>query len=123
MAMNMHQLRVTALLLGCAVAGLSDARDMEKAVERHYVTAPAAPMSQTPEAAAAKSTGCLSCHTQTDSPSMHVSSAVNLGCTDCHGGDNGIALPSGASTGSAAYRKAQDSAHVLPRYPAAWKYP
>src|ERR1700687_1122733 len=34
----------------------------------------------------AKSAGCQSCHTATDSASMHKSPAVRIGCTDCHGG-------------------------------------
>ncbi|HWW20165.1 MAG TPA: multiheme c-type cytochrome [Steroidobacteraceae bacterium] len=124
--MNTYGLRIAAplLLLGCTVAAVSFAAGgMEHAVSRQYVTAPAAPNAQSPEAAAAKSSGCLSCHTQTDSPSMHVSSAVNLGCVDCHGGNNSVVLPSGATAGSAQYRKTQDSAHVLPRYPQAWHYP
>jgi hypothetical protein len=122
--MNTYGLRFAALLLGCTAAAVSFAAGgMEHAVARHYVTAAAAPNAQSPEAAAAKSTGCLSCHTQTDSPSMHVSSAVNLGCVDCHGGNSSISAPSGATKGSADYRKAQDGAHVLPRYPQAWHYP
>jgi hypothetical protein len=123
--MNTYGLRFAALLLlGCTAAAVSFAGgSMEHAVSRHYVTAPAAPNAQSPEAAAAKSGGCLSCHTQTDSPSMHVSSAVNLGCVDCHGGNSSVNAPSGAARASAEYRKAQDSAHVLPRFPAAWNYP
>jgi len=33
-----------------------------------------------------KNVGCLSCHTTTDSPTMHASTTVKLGCVDCHGG-------------------------------------
>ena len=54
-----------------------------------------------------------------DRPRDHASNpAVNLGCTDCHGGDAGDHR--GGRDHSAArseYQKAQDSAHVLPRYP------
>jgi hypothetical protein len=123
--MNTYRLRFTALLLlGCTAAAVSFAAGgLEHAVSRHYETAPPAPNAQSPEAAAAKSTGCLSCHKQTDAPSMHVSSAVNLGCVDCHGGNNAVSAPGGAAPGSSEYRKAQEGAHVLPRYPAAWHYP
>jgi len=37
--------------------------------------------------AAAKSAGCITCHKTTDSATMHLSGAVTLGCTDCHGGN------------------------------------
>ncbi|HXV40919.1 MAG TPA: hypothetical protein VD701_08155, partial [Steroidobacteraceae bacterium] len=61
-----------------------------KPVERQWVTAPVAPALQTREQAAAKSTGCMDCHRETDQPSMHASPAVVLGCADCHGGDAGV---------------------------------
>ena len=35
-----------------------------------------------------KSAGCLTCHTATDSPTMHATGTVRLGCTDCHGGNS-----------------------------------
>src|SRR5262245_66105716 len=93
------------LLVGtiAAIAGVlslltfqgADASSSKKAVERKYVTAPPAPLGQTPEAAREKSAGCLSCHTQTDSLSMHSSPAVQLGCTDCPGGDPTVQLAAG----------------------------
>ena len=55
---------------------------------------------QTQEQADAKSTGCMSCHKQTDAKSMHVSPSVRLGCTDCHGGN--------------ASATAKDKAHIQP---------
>jgi LVIVD repeat len=42
-------------------------------------------LTQTQAEADAKSTGCITCH-QNIEP-MHVSPAVKLGCTDCHGGN------------------------------------
>src|ERR1700735_2491529 len=39
-----------------------------------------------------KSGGCISCHTATDSPTMHTSGTVRLGCTDCHGGNAQVFL-------------------------------
>lgn len=78
-------------------------------------------MSQTDEQVAKKSDGCMSCHTEVDSPSMHKSPAVHLGCMDCHGGDPGVFAPAGAQIGSAAYEGAKDNAHVPPRNPEVWK--
>jgi hypothetical protein len=51
---------------------------------------PAGLPSQSNEEAAAKSAGCVSasCHVNTEP--MHVSPAVRLGCTDCHGGTAGV---------------------------------
>ena len=108
------------LLLLCASAWSSPG---ERPVERHYVTAPSAPASQTAEAAQAKSAGCMSCHTQTDASTMHTNPAVKLGCADCHGGDAAIRVEQGAQRGTASYTKAMESAHVLPRFPQAWHYP
>src|SRR5678816_3340539 len=41
---------------------------------------------QTQADADRKSAGCVTCHTQTDSPTMHTATTVKLGCVDCHGG-------------------------------------
>jgi hypothetical protein len=62
-------------------------------------------MRQTRAEADARSSGCLTCH-QGIEP-MHASTAVKLGCTDCHGGN------------SAATSK--DDAHIKPRHPEIWK--
>src|SRR5438874_3689077 len=84
---------------------------------------PPAPLKQSAADAAAKSAGCVSCHTATDSASMHSSPGVILGCTDCHGGNAGAFNAAGAQPGSAEYRRAQDMAHVQPRHPEAWNWP
>src|SRR6185369_16950015 len=55
--------------------------------------------------------------------SMHANPAVILGCTDCHGGDVTREKPANATADDAAYVAARDAAHVLPRYPLAWKFP
>ena len=110
-----------ALLVGKASALL--ASEGEHAVERHYVTAPPSPASQTDESVQSKSAGCLTCHTQTDASTMHLNPAVKLGCTDCHGGNSSIRLTGGAQRVSGAYTKAFESAHVLPRFPESWHYP
>lgn len=59
---------------------------------------------QSAEAARAKSEGCIGCHT--DVGNMHSSETVQIGCTDCHGGD-----PTASDI---------KSAHVWPRFAAAW---
>src|SRR3977135_2718646 len=47
----------------------------------------AAPFQGQPQQAEGKSSGCISCHTSTDEPTMHPTRTVHIGCTDCHGGD------------------------------------
>ena len=85
---------------------------------------PPAPEKQTAADARRKSEGCLTCHTATDNPSMHANPAVILlGCTDCHGGDVARTKPPGTAATDPAYVAARDAAHVLPRYPEAWKFP
>src|SRR3990172_3034741 len=43
-------------------------------------------MTQTLQQVDQKRKGCMSCHTEIDSPSMHKSPAVHIGCVDCpHG--------------------------------------
>ena len=85
-----------------------------------YPEYPDAPRAQSPAEADAKSAGCLSCHEQTDAPTMHRSPAVVLGCVDCHGGDPHPARPAGSEPGQAGYEVAKREAHVQPRYPHAW---
>ena len=58
-----------------------------------------------------KSAGCLTCHTSTDSPTMHATGTVRLGCTDCHGGNSEVRLTSGSPQNSAAYAEAKRQAH------------
>jgi hypothetical protein len=70
------------------------------------------PRGESPEDARRQSAGCQSCHTTTDSLSMHVESTVIIGCADCHGGDPNV-MASGAP-GSAEYKEAERRAHVQP---------
>ena len=97
--------------------------DGEKPVARHYAAAPPAPIGETPAEAEARSAGCKSCHTSSDTLTMHRSKAVVLGCADCHGGDASVTAPEGLARGDARYAALRDRAHVLPRYPRAWNYP
>ena len=54
--------------------------------------------------AAAKSHSCIQCHSQVGN--MHPPNTVNIGCTDCHGGNANDLTKLGS--------------HVQPRYPALW---
>lgn len=110
--------RLKALLL--VIAGVAQASMEEQAIERAWVTAPAAPKSQPAAAADLKSAGCLDCHTRTDQPTMHASSAVVLGCTDCHGGDATVRRSLVIVANTEPYELVLRRAHVLPRYPEAW---
>ncbi len=72
------------------------------------------PRGETPEQAQRQSAGCVSCHTATDSASMHPDSPVIIGCADCHGGDPNV-MAAGAPK-SAEYIAATRKAHVQPRF-------
>ena len=64
-----------------------------------------------------KSSGCLTCHAATDSPTMHTTGTVRLGCTDCHGGNSEIrasgALPSNSAESLRAKRQAHPESRRL----------
>jgi len=70
---------------------------------------------QSQEEADRKSSGCISCHTATDEPTMHPSKGVHLGCTDCHGGNVSVSVASGTAPFSPEYKAAKEKAHVQPR--------
>lgn len=117
-----------ALALGAVLLALPVSYTLsasgEHPVERNHVTAPSAPASQTAAEVAAKTDGCVTCHTATDQKTMHANPAVKLGCTDCHGGNANVNKPGGAdSLADAGYRSAMEAAHVLPLYPETWHYP
>ena len=98
--------------------------EAEKPVKRSYVTAPHAPASNAAEQVEAKSAGCVSCHTESDTKTMHRNPAVKLGCTDCHGGNASAFNPDRATRGDERpTTHGAESAHVLPQYPGAWQYP
>jgi hypothetical protein len=58
-----------------------------------------------------KSAGCLSCHSPLETPSMHPTGTVRLGCTDCHGGNSEARIAAETSSNSAQYREAKNQAH------------
>src|SRR3984957_9797594 len=72
---------------------------------------------QTQEEADRKSAGCISCHTQTDEPTMHATGTMRLGCTDCHGGNSDARVASAASPTSPEYEQVKRRAHPSPRDP------
>src|SRR5712664_4010535 len=69
---------------------------------------------QFPEEADRKSSGCISCHTSTDEPTMHPTRTVHIGCTDCHGGNASIFIAQGTGTDAPEYNSAKERAHVQP---------
>ena len=113
------------LLFMVPLVGMAFASEGEKPVARDYtrVHAGPAPKWQTAELAAAKSAGCISCHTASDEATMHAPKSVVLGCTDCHGGDAKIVAPGGLAATDANYIKLRDDAHVLPMFPESWHFP
>ena len=112
-----HSLIAIAVLFGLAFAPPAMAASGELPRDIKYKPTPPAPKNQLPEQAEAKSAGCLSCHSQTDSTSMHDTPGVVLGCTDCHGGDATV------SRAHYTHEEALNKAHVQPRYPGAWHFP
>ncbi len=109
---------LTLLLL--SLCALASEGEKPRSIEYPYY-APA-PDKQTWLDADGKSTGCVSCHSESDASTMHVSRAVVLGCIDCHGGDASIRPPPGVTSGEQ-YDRARDHAHVQPLYPESWHYP
>jgi len=108
------------MLLWTPAVGLASESEHPRHVD--YPVYPPAPVKQQQAEADRKSAGCISCHTASDAATMHVSDAVILGCTDCHGGAAGVHRPAGAPSADAV-DDARDRAHVQPRYPDSWRYP
>jgi len=73
---------------------------------------------QTQQQAAAKSASCVACHEGIEP--MHASSAVRLGCVDCHGGDATVAVPANVTRESTEYTAAKNQAHVPATNPENW---
>jgi len=72
-------------------------------------------LEQSPEQVNQKSNGCVSCHTATDSPTMHPTGTVRLGCTDCHGGNAQVLLPPRTLPNTTEYIRLTRQAHPQPR--------
>jgi hypothetical protein len=82
---------------------------------------PLEPVFQSREESQSKSVGCISCHTATEAPSMHPSGLVQLGCTDCHGGNAAVSGPAGQHRGQPQYDHAMAASHPKPRMSELWK--
>jgi hypothetical protein len=61
--------------------------------------------------------GCISCHGQTDAPTMHPTGTVHITCVDCHGGDASVQKP---APSGALYDQAKKRAHPQPKMPQLW---
>ena len=72
-------------------------------------------MGQSQADADRKSAGCISCHSQTDEPTMHATGTVRLGCTDCHGGNSKARIAPDIAAGSPGYEQVKRQAHPQPR--------
>jgi hypothetical protein len=141
-------LLAAATILFAIVVSPGGAAGGETAVVRDYVAAGVladpAPRNQDEEAVLEKSSGCLTCHAYRnddgtliedheasataeyiDRMSMHSTPAVNLGCTDCHGGNWREARPESVPDDPEhpEYLAVQYRAHVLPLYPDSWHFP
>jgi LVIVD repeat len=118
---------LAATLFGAVQLG---ATEPERPVVRDYslVRGAPAPRTQSWDEARAKSgvrqeSGCQSCHYESDAHTMHRSPAVVLGCTDCHGGNPSVTGDWRLPHDDPRYVEARDRAHVLPRFPVAWRWP
>src|SRR5882724_8895590 len=104
------ELRLGAVFLWCGVV-----LSMLLILSSYPVSAKP-PLSQTQVRAAseqgAASQGCISCHTQSDSATMHETETVKITCVDCHGGNGQASLPQGSQPDSADYKAAKLRAHV-----------
>ncbi len=110
--------------LTLAISTRIGASESEQPIKRTYAFSPAAPANQNKSEAAAKSEGCITCHSASDAWTMHKSEAVVLGCADCHGGDASVRLTNTSLTfADPAYVALRNKAHVLPRYPKSWNWP
>src|SRR5580698_5242949 len=107
--------RIAAALCLLALGASLLLRPWQADVRVHAQTAPhEIPRGESPEDAQHQSAGCVTCHTATDSASMHAESTVILGCADCHGGDPAVMVS--GSPGSADYKQAERKAHVQPLF-------
>jgi len=96
---------VATVLLGLGIYGNASVTQEKKDQVR----------GQSQDAAAQKSTGCITCHSPMDEATMHPTRTVQLGCTDCHGGDSSAGIVAGTPASSPVYLATKQKAHVHPR--------
>src|SRR5712664_1470403 len=72
---------------------------------------------QSLEEADRKSSGCVSCHTSTDEPTMHPTKTVHLVCRLLLEKKKSISIAPSAAPNSPEYNSAKEKAHVQPRDP------
>jgi hypothetical protein len=100
-AHNFHLHRMfVAVALACAAALMVGVATSEAHTPEEQQQAAHELWNQTQQEADTKSSGCLTCHVTTDSATMHPTGTVRLGCTDCHGGNSQINVPSGTANAS-----------------------
>jgi hypothetical protein len=100
-----------------------DASEGGGTVQINYPVYPPAPEYQLQSEADDKSAGCVSCHEPMDRKTMHRSSAVVIGCTDCHGGNPRAFRKDGQAMDTPEYDKIKLEAHVPASQPSLWHGP
>jgi hypothetical protein len=119
--------RITTLLRTAALLaflpGVALANEGGKKIEIKYPVYPPAPEFQTQSEADFKSEGCVSCHEPMDKKTMHRSTAVVLGCTDCHGGNSRAIRTPDLAMDTPEYDRIKDLGHVPASKPDAWHGP
>src|ERR1700731_2411598 len=106
---NLLRLAVSAFLIVLAVLFALEHRSRAQSQSSQSSL-----LTQTQAEAGRKSAGCVTCHVNTDEPTMHSSGTVRLGCVDCHGGDPTASVSTGAPKDSAAYDQAKKQAQPKP---------
>lgn len=129
---------VTVVTLGIVTCGPLRREGGTRPAGKSSPRAPATPAARTEPFARASSryvsqeqadrasAGCLTCHVETDSHSMHETPSVYISCVDCHGGDPNVRRPDTVRTSRPydhGYLVLLQRAHVQPRFPDAWADP
>jgi len=114
---------IAAVAVFVVISVDADANEGGVARKINYPVYPPAPEYQTQAEADMKSDGCVSCHVPMDNKTMHRSSAVVLGCADCHGGNASVMRDKSLEMDTPEYDRLKDAAHVPATLPAAWQGP
>jgi hypothetical protein len=119
---KLHHFPVIALFFGVCLVLVAETRSKNLHQEQQGQqprAMQASPEGQSQAEVERKNTGCVSCHTRTDEPTMHPTRTVRLACIDCHGGDSTISVASGMAPDSEKYQEAKEKAHpksALPEF-------